>query len=492
MSFVISALTPSGEWNVANRQSGARADEDYLRYSESVQLTEEFGFGAARMSIAWPRVMTYSINKQTGKLEWVRNEKGLAHYRSVLKAYAAAGISVALTMFHWDLPLVIEEYAASNSCGSAWLCPTWMAGIFKEYADLLLTEFKDMVAWWITINEPLTIVKNGYSGKGKHAPGRCSDRKACWVGDSRTEPYTVAKGLILAHARAFRAWEAFGKPGMGCGMTLNADYRIPFTSSEADRAAATRLLEWQAPLFADPIHFGAWPRSIQDAAGSRLPSWEPEEIALVKGSHDGHFFANSYTTLFARSANNTGCENDDTLCGFGCDPAAETSGYNWTSGEPIGTPSSNGWLFNYGPGLGDLLAWYNQRYPGLRYIVTENGWGNASTSLEEDVHDMERCNYYRDYIGNLSAIAHRQNITVDAYFAWSLMDNYEWADGYTTRFGLVHIDYEKQVRRPKLSSRWFKKHITSLPSLPDDGKPLPSCETVQGLDTAKPADIIIF
>lgn len=105
---------------------------------------------------------------------------------------------------------------------------------------------------WITINEPLTIVENGYASTA-NAPGRCSDRSVCWAGDNLHEPYVVAKNLILAHARAFRAWKAAGSPGLGCGITLNGDWREPMNpASAADRAAAVRSLEWQAPLFADP------------------------------------------------------------------------------------------------------------------------------------------------------------------------------------------------------------------------------------------------
>jgi beta-glucosidase/6-phospho-beta-glucosidase/beta-galactosidase len=206
---------------------------------------------------------------------------------------------------------------------------------------------------------------------------------------------------------------------------------------------------------------------MEKLVGSRLPAWTDEEAKLVKGTHDGHFFMNSYTTYFARAARKAGD------CGWNCDAAAETSGYNWTSKAPVGTPSSNGWLFNYGPGLGKLANWYKNRYAGVSFVVTENGWGNASTTMEAEmeVDDLERCNYYRDYIGNLSAIAASNDIKVDAYFAWSLMDNYEWADGFSTRFGLTYVDYTTGKRTPKMSARWFQEHVTTLKELPTDGKP---------------------
>lgn len=609
-SNVVKAKKPNGEWNVAKHQSGLVADEDYVRYNESVMLSRDHGFRAARMSISWPRVMKYSIDEVSGHLIWEANEAGIAHYKKVLKAYHSANISVALTMFHWDLPLLIEEHAANQSCGSAWLCHEWIGQVFEAYAELLLTEFRDYVSWWLTINEPLTVAIVGYQ-IGVHAPGRCSDRQYCWAGDSSTEPYAAGKGMLLAHARAFRKWEALGRPGKSCGITLSADWRIPATSSEADKAAAIRSVEFQSAFFADPIHFGHWPVSMSESLGNRLPPWLPDEIALIKGSHDDRFFMNSYTTNFARErpgisntvvlslitlsistlvgwcfmvrrlhrrlrlkyqgsegvrqlelklalwpgtpertatltsplepgspvrsvalfpdesteaiipdehvSSTTSISTDpkerqalrmyNLICSRSgmcagcaalyvvlmivfwvaylmyywcsgdnfCDQNVWTSGYDFSSDKPIGTPSSNGWLFNYGPGLGELVAWYNQRYKGLTYVITENGWGNATQSHEaENVLDMERCLYYRDYIGNLSVTVALENIPVEAYFAWSLMDNFEWADGYTTRFGLTYVDYETQRRVPKFSATWFRSHVTSLTDLPRDGK-LTSC-----------------
>jgi beta-glucosidase len=282
-------------------------------------------------------------------------------------------------MFHWDLPLIIEEEAAKRDCQSAWLCHDFIPALFEDYAKLLLEEYAPEVDWWITINEPLTIISVGYTGT--HAPGRCSDRERCFAGDVTTEPYSAAKGLILSHSRAFRAWEAAGKPGHGCGITLNGDWRVPATDSDADKAAQTRSIEWQASIFADPIHFGRWPQSMVEAVGQRLPSWTPQEVKLIQGAHDEHFFMNHYTTLYVRAG-------DDAGCGWNCDAAAETSGYNFANGEAIGTPSSNGWLYNYGPGLGLLMNWYNERYPGSKFLVTENGWGNASATVEDEVRSI--------------------------------------------------------------------------------------------------------
>eukprot|EP00927_Polykrikos_kofoidii_P060900 TRINITY_DN5579_c0_g3_i1.p1 TRINITY_DN5579_c0_g3~~TRINITY_DN5579_c0_g3_i1.p1 ORF type:complete len:539 (-),score=47.58 TRINITY_DN5579_c0_g3_i1:101-1717(-) len=461
------AMTPSGNPHVFAGQSGQFAYGDYTRYNESVSILTDGGFGMVRMSTSWSRLMTYTLDESTGYLSWKRNEAGIQHYKNVMQAYKRQGIQIALTMFHWDLPLLLEKKARLNN-SSFWLCHDWATAVFGEYAQLLLSEYGSYVTWWNTINEPFTLIGNGYTS-GVHAPGRCSDRKDCFDGDSGKEPYIAAKGLLLGHAAAFRNWERAGRPGRGCGMTLNCDWRIPFTDSQDDKNAAERSLEWSAGIFADPMHRGEWPASMVEHLGSRLPVWTESEKHLVHGSHDAYFFMNTYTTNYARAMPNY-------PCGFFCDPMAQLSGYNFTSNKPIGTPSTNGWLFNYGPGMGEMAAWYNRRYPGLKYVITETGWSSATSSREEAMLDTERCNFYRDYIGNLSAIAVREKYEVVAFTAWSIMDNYEWADGYSSRFGLVYVDYQTMERSPKLSYKWFQKYITRLKQLPTDGKPLPPCD----------------
>merc|ERR1712153_287632 len=114
----------------------------------------------------------------------------------------------------------------------------------------------------------------------------------------------------------------------------------------------------------------------------------------------------------------------------------------------------------YPPGLALIQSWLHERYPVAKFVVTENGWGNASTSMAEDVEDIIRCNYYRGYIGGMATNAKKSGIDALGYFAGSIMDNYEWADGFSTRFGMTYVDYDTQIRTPKLSMRWFK-HVTA-------------------------------
>ena len=168
LSRRVRAVKPGGASNVYRNESGAVADDDYARYLDSATLTRQLGANAARISVSWSRIMTYKRDSAppTKALAWDRNELGIAHYRRLLKAYAAKGVRVALTFFHWDTPLLLEEHAVEGVCynASAWLCP-WMKDAFVQYASLLIAEFgrpEYNVGWWLTLNEPLTVAGNGY------------------------------------------------------------------------------------------------------------------------------------------------------------------------------------------------------------------------------------------------------------------------------------------------------------------------------------------
>jgi len=468
----IRAVKPSGQPNIYNNQNAAVADNDYVNYNQTVAELTKFGFGAYRMSISWSRVMTYDPQTGIGKI----NPAGVDHYRRVLRELNSAGLDVALTMWHWDTPLVLENRAFKDqSCtvpgghtGSFWLCDN-AASYFEQYVQVLLDEFAPLIKFWITLNEPLTVIQNGYSGTSPHAPGRCSNRTLCFYGNDQVEPFHAAHNMLRAHAAAFRIWNTSTtkRADSICGITLNGDYALPLDhESPEDRAASDRFMEYQMGIFADPIFHGRWPASVVAGVGEGLPTLDPG----VFGTHHGVYFQNHYTTTF------TWASQKPTSSGYFSSANFSNSGISPSTGKPIGLPSSNGWLFNYPPGLALIQSWLHERYPVAKFVVTENGWGNASTSMAEDVEDIIRCNYYRGYIGGMATNAKKSGIDVLGYFAWSIMDNYEWADGFSTRFGMTYVDYDTQIRTPKLSMRWFK-HVTALEQLPDDGDSLPTCES---------------
>ena len=239
-----------------NNASGAIADDDYDRFDESAELSSNLGWRRAHLRLVASDndLQAFFRSEQATRVEV--NAEGIAHYKKLLKAYASRRVA-ALTMFH-DTPLALEEHASSSACyaPSAWLCP-WAADAFEAYAALLLRELSapDLgVKYWLTVNEPQTYAVNGYAVGGAYAPGRCTNRSSCYAGDDQVEPYVASKYLLLAHARAFRAWRRAGSPGEACGIVL-VELASAIHRSAAD-AAATRALEWEA-LF-------SWTRSAAD------------------------------------------------------------------------------------------------------------------------------------------------------------------------------------------------------------------------------------
>jgi len=482
----IPAHKPNDSPNVFQGENAAVADNDYLNYPQTIQSLVEHGFTSYRMSISWSRVVTFEVGVDGFPPKGHPNAAGIAHYHKVLQSLAKAGIEVALTMFHWDTPQALENYAHTNpNCkvqgaktGSFWLCPD-ADQYFGEYSQILLEEYGHLVKYWITLNEPLTVIQNGYSGTAPHAPGRCSDRSVCWDGNDAIEPFVAAHNMLRAHATAFANHkreiskvDTNMTEGSVCGITLNGDYALPLTPSMKDRSASNRSMEYQMAIFMDPIYYGRWPESIVKGVGDKLPSLDPK----IKGAHANIYFQNHYTTNFVWDQSDSTSQTKNLATGYFATANFSNSGYNPKTGDPIGLPSSNGWLFDYAPGIALIQSWLHDRYPGMAFIVTENGWGNASATQAQDMLDLDRCNFYRSYIGNMSTSAAKLGYDVLGYFAWSIMDNYEWADGFSTRFGLTYVDYQTQTRTPKLSLRWFK-NVTGYTHLPRNGQAgLPRCE----------------
>jgi len=310
---------------------------------------------------------------------------------------------------------------------------------------------------WITFNEPLTFAVQGY-GDGTHAPGRCSDRRRCEYGDSSTEPYLAAHNVILSHANAVNLYrQRYQSSQRGIiGITLNVDWAEPLTSNPDDAAASERHLEWQLSWYADPIFKGDYPASMRTLVGNRLPLFTPEQQRLVKGSWD-YFGLNHYTTNYVFFQNSTGGERN-----WVTDQLAGTTVYR--DGKLIGPRADSFWLYVVPWGIYKQLRWVADRYDNPPIYITENGVsvpGETLIPLPEVLHDTFRVDFYKQYIGNVSQ-AYLDGVDVKGYFAWSFLDNYEWADGYNVRFGIHYVDYNDNLKRyAKDSAKWFSTLINS-------------------------------
>jgi beta-glucosidase len=528
-SEIVPAAKPFGQPNVHESENGDVADGDYTAFGDTTKLLQRYGFDAYRMSLSWTRILSYSNEGCTGpeKKETCQlgqptiNEAGLEHYKTVLRGLKEAGLLTAVTLWHWDTPLAVEEWAATTQCaetneftetqtGSAWLCPE-IADIFSNYTQIATEALDEYVDHWITLNEPLTVTGVGYAPPAKHAPGRCSDRDLCWYGNETIEPYYVAKNMMRAHAKAFRTYDGT-KP---MGFAANADWFEPISTCDADQQAAVNAMVWEVGLFWDLLTTGAWAPEIAEAVQHpRLPMLSEEDVTLLRGAHGNVYYQNMYTASYAwATGSDVGpdCPSPDAAwraasegpADFGSDSAAGKDATNPITQELIGplAPGS-GWLHFTPTGLPLLQRWIAGRYSAdianLSLVVTENGWGGAYPTKHDAVNDVQRCEYYRQYIGNMSKftpspdfgngplVLSEQPPTILGYFAWSLMDNYEWDDGYSQRFGITYVEYCgetnnhtcDQKRTPKMTASWFTELLKdrAFREPPQTWKTLPECK----------------
>ncbi len=411
---------------IKNNENGNIAIDHYHKYKEDVALLKSQGFKAYRFSISWSRIMP----EGTGKI----NEEGVLFYSNLIDELLKNDIVPWVTLYHWDLPLALEMEQ------NGWLNYD-IINAFEEYSKVCFERFGDRVKNWITLNEPWVAAILGY-GQGVFAPGRISN----------SEPYLAAHHLILAHAKAVKLYKTKFKHQKGTiGITNNCDWREPLTQKPKDVEAAERALLFFLGWFADPIYFGDYPQVMKDRLGDRLPKFTEEEKELIKNSSD-FFGLNHYTTMYAAEDDKSGkvgsvygnggiSEDQDVILSHSKDWTLTS--FNWAV-----VP----W------GCYNLLEWISKRYNNPDIYITENGFACNDKLENGKVNDLDRLDYFKQYLEACNnAIAN--GIKLKGYFAWSMFDNFEWASGYSVRFGINYIDYKTLKRTPKASALWFKKII---------------------------------
>lgn len=411
-----------------NQETGKVACDHYHRFKEDIRLMKEMGVNAYRFSISWSRIMP------TGK-DTV-NEAGIQFYSELIDAILEAGITPWVTLYHWDLPLALQLEE------DGWLGKK-ITDRFAAYADLCFERFGDRVKNWITINEPWVVAMLGH-GQGVFAPGRVS----------HIEPYQAGHQLILAHAKTvqlFRTKYAHQKGQIG--MSNNCDWREPLTNDPKDVLAAERALEFFLAWFADPIYKGDYPKVMKERLGKRLPEFTEGEKGIVKGSSD-FFGLNHYTTMYAAHDDNgtkqgtvygNGGISEDQDVSLSIDPGWEVTSMHWAV-VPWGCQK--------------LLEWISHRYGHPEIYITENGCSYEDVLEGNEINDHKRVEFYRTYLEACHQ-AIQNGVKLKGYFAWSLMDNFEWALGYKERFGLHYVDFKTLERIPKSSAKWYMSTIAN-------------------------------
>ncbi|KAL5760552.1 hypothetical protein ACOSP7_019065 [Xanthoceras sorbifolium] len=434
---------------ITDRSNGDVALDFYHRYKEDIVQMKDMNFDAFRFSISWSRILP------NGKLSGGVNRKGIDFYNNLINEIIAKGMTPHVTIFHWDLPQALEaEYGG-------FLSPR-VVHDFQDFAEVCFKEFGDRVKHWITLNEPFTYSSRGYDA-GLFAPGRCSKwlNDKCQAGNSGTEPYNVSHHLLLSHAAAVRVYrrtyQAHQKGKIG--VTLVSHWFLPYSNTKPDIEAALRAVDFMLGWFMDPITYGDYPFSMRTILGKRLPKFTKEQSMLLKGSYD-FLGLNYYTGYYA---NNIEVPNPVNLS-QSTDSLANLNASR--NGVLIGPPAASFWLHVYPKGFRDLLVYVKENYNNPIIYITENGvdeHNNSTLSLEQALTDPLRIYYYQSHLSYLHK-AIQEGVNVKGYFAWSFLDNFEWSEGYSVRFGLYYVDYKNNLKRhPKKSALWMQKFLKKKP-----------------------------
>ncbi|GKU94138.1 hypothetical protein SLEP1_g7666 [Rubroshorea leprosula] len=329
---------------------------------------------------------------------------------------------------------------------------------FRDYADVCFETFGDRVKHWITLNEPGGFSIGGYA-MGVAAPGRCSSwlKMDCSGGDSATEPYVVSHHQLLAHAAAVnlykQKYQAIQKGVIG--ITLVSPWFVPLSNATRDKNAAKRQLDFNMGWFLDPITRGEYPHSMQSLVGNRLPKFSKAQSEMIRGSFD-FLGLNYYTAFYAAYAPTPNAARPSYMTD------SRTNISDERNGIPIGPKGASPWLNVFPKGIRNLLLYIQDKYNDPLIYITENGidqMNNATLSLKESLIDYMRIHYYHKHLSFLQS-AIQDGVKVKGYFAWSLLDNFEWSSGYTKRFGINFVDYKDGLKRyPKRSANWFKNFL---------------------------------
>ena len=401
---------------VFHGDSGDVACDSYHRYPEDIAMLQRLGVGAYRFSLSWTRIQPDGRGPA--------NPKGLDYYNRVIDALLEKGISPVVTLYHWDLPQALQDKGG-------WAMRD-IAEIFADFAGIAGGAFGDRVHRWITLNEPWVVAHVGYRD-GRHAPGSTDPAKAV----------AANHHLLLAHGRAVAALRATSPSPAQVGITLNLAVVRPTSPEAADLAG--ELDARQNGVYLGPLLRGAYPERL-------TADFSPAKVSGLV--HDGDFDVIREPIDFLGvnfySPHYVGIRRDG-------EPrrGEQLIGPNQVMVHPEGMPvTAMNWLVD-SSSIYELMLRLRDETDGLPLYITENGsaWYDYVTQ-DGTVEDYERLAYLRDHLAALHA-AISDGVNLRGYFAWSLLDNFEWAEGYAKRFGLVFVDFATQKRILKRSGEFY-------------------------------------
>ncbi|XP_032527041.2 myrosinase 1-like [Danaus plexippus] len=422
------------------------AADSYHLYKRDAEMVHELGVNMYRFSISWPRILPTGLANQVNPL-------GIEYYKNLISELERYNITPMVTIYHWDLPQKLQDIGGWTNAH--------IIDYYTDYANVLFENFADKVKYWITFNEPMQTCLEGY-GNTYRAPA---------LNRHGIAEYLCTHNLLKAHASVYHLFNKQYRPLYGgkMGMSLDSNWAEPKTDTPRDKKAAELYLKTHLGWYAHPVYSetGNYPEELtklvdekskkQNYTHSRLPKFTPEEIAYIRGTAD-FFGLNHYTTYLLSMADSEVGEVPSHANDVGI---VRVQDPKWPS------KSSSSWLKVVPFGFRRLLNWITKTYNNVPIIVTENGYADFS-----GVKDEARVSYYCHYLNSLLHSIHEDKTNVQGYFAWSLMDNWEWDDGYASRFGLYLVDFNSpnKTRTAKESAKLYTSVISSR-GLPADYDP---------------------
>ncbi|WP_054859791.1 GH1 family beta-glucosidase [Gracilibacillus sp. JCM 18860] len=399
---------------VVNGDNGDIACDSYHRYEEDVELMKELGIDVYRFSVAWPRIFP---NGTGGEV----NQKGLDYYHRLVDKLLENGIEPMCTLYHWDLPQALQDNGGWNNRETI--------DAFVNYAELMFKEFDGKIKHWLTLNEPWCIsFLSNYIGV--HAPGNRDLQLAT----------QISHHLLVAHGRTVKKFREIGIEGQ-IGFAPNTTWLEPYSTRQEDIDACNREIGWYIEWFMDPVFKGTYPKFMLDWFKKKGVELEIQDGDMEDIHQPVDFLGiNYYTGHIARYKENEGL-------------------LDWELVEMNYDRTDIGWPI-FPEGFYNVLMRIKDSYGDIPIYITENGSCYNDEPENGRVRDSGRIHYLQQHLTALSrAIA--SGVNVKGYITWSLMDNFEWAEGYTMRFGIVHVNYRTLERTKKDSYYWYKQTIAN-------------------------------
>ncbi|CAH2097431.1 unnamed protein product [Euphydryas editha] len=459
--FIFGAATSSyqveGAWNVGGKSwsiwdtfvhtypekivdnaTGNVACDSYNKWKTDIELASELGLHFYRFSISWSRLLPNGFPNNI-------SEDGKRYYNNLINTLLEKRIQPLVTLYHFDLPQSLQDFGGwTNPLVSDW---------FANYARVAFSLFGDRVKFWITLNEPITFCDIAYNS-GSQAPGYIIPG----VGN-----YICNKNAMLAHAKAYRIYDKeFRSKYNGKVSIVNEIFWLE-AATENDEEAVEKARQLMAGMYCHPIFSkqGGWPLVIERIIAekskkeglsySRLPPFTEEEIELVKGTYD-FMGLNFYTSRTVRNA-----KPDEEI---GPWPLIGSSDIDVILGvRPQWKQTGVSWFYIYPEGIRKQLAWLKKEYGDIEILITENGCASSNLNMRDEV----RMQYYKDHLEQVLLAIDEDGVRVMGYTVWSLMDNFEWSDGYSVKFGMYDVDFHSpnRTRTPRSSADYYASVVKS-------------------------------